>query len=303
MVENDASMLTSTMARTLEYPVDPALAAQAPAPAAAPGGVGGAPANYTAKPDVFAGQNGGATVMCTNQNCVMYAVEQVEGHLGGPVGRVGQGSIVDQGGVGSASQGRLYSLMKNADTGQAPIFQPPGATGPAVLGEMPAGLRYLKWGGRVFLVIGVAAGAAEVITAPEGQRERTAVGVGGGFAGGFALGATAGLVCGPGALVCSVVLGLGLGIIGSVAGRSLAEYVYDHETETPEARQARLADEHEADLMRDFMSSGQNGPGVPARRATRSYGAPNRPGSSTAPPCSAPRCPARAGRPAGGSGS
>jgi hypothetical protein len=192
----------------------------------------------------------------------MYAVEQVEGHLGGPVGRVGEGSIVNQGGVGSASQGRLYGLMKNAEPGQAPISQPPGATGPAVLGEMPAGLRYLKWGGRVFLVIGVAAGVAEVATAPEGQRERTAVGVTGGFAGGFALGATAGLVCGPGALVCSVVLGLGLGIVGSIAGRSLAEYVYDHETETPEARQARLADQHEADLMRDFMSSGQNGPGA-----------------------------------------
>jgi hypothetical protein len=137
---------------------------------------------------------------------------------------VGRGGAVEP---NTAGQGQLYRLLTQAEEGEVTLAIPPAATGAPVLGSMPAALRYVKWGGRVFLVVGIVAGGVEIATAPEGQRGRTAVGVAGGFAGGFALGAAAGLICGPGAPVCSVVLGLGLGIAGSLAGRSLAEAVYD----------------------------------------------------------------------------
>jgi hypothetical protein len=94
-------------------------------------------------------------------------------------------------------------------------------------------MRVLRSGGKVLLVVGVAMDIHEVATAPPEQRTRTAVGVGGGFLGGLALGAAAGLVCGPGAPVCSTVLGIGFGILGAFGGRAAAEGLYDSLTETP----------------------------------------------------------------------
>lgn len=97
----------------------------------------------------------------------------------------------------------------------------------AVVGRMPGYLRYLKWGGRVFLVVGIASVPLEVYLARPEERTRTAVGATAGFAGGLAFGAAAGLVCGPGALVCSVVLGIGFGIAGAMGTRAVAEGMYD----------------------------------------------------------------------------
>jgi len=236
VVENDASMLRSTMARTVEYPVSPELAAQiAGAHPEGPGGVGGSPTGYTARPATYSAAD--AQLVCTNTNCVGYAVRAGEAHLGGPIGRAGGPSIADVGTGGrvvpnTSGQGQMYGMLAEAEAGQSAglgtgLSTPPNALGPAVVGRMPASLRYLKWGGRVFLVVGIGRGALEIYQAPSQERGRTATGVVGGFAGGFALGATAGLICGPGAIVCSVVLGLGLGIIGSMAGRSLAEHFYD----------------------------------------------------------------------------
>jgi hypothetical protein len=233
VVESDTSMLTSTMARTVEYPISPELAAEiARGHPAGAGGTGGSPLNYTARPGTYAASQGDPLLVCTNTNCVGYAVRAGEAHLGGPIGPQGGGSVVDIGRGGAvepnaAGQGQLYRLLTQAESGEVTLSVPPEATGVPVVGAMPTAFRYVKWGGRVFLVIGIAAGAYEVATAPEGQGARTAVGVAGGFAGGFALGATAGLFCGPGAPVCSIVLGFGLGIAGSLAGRSLAEAVYD----------------------------------------------------------------------------
>jgi hypothetical protein len=231
VVESDTSMLTSSMARTVEYPISPELAAEiAAAHPIGPGGTGGSPLNYTARPSVFA--QGDPMLVCTNTNCVGYAVRAGEAHLGGPIGPAGGSSIVDIGrggtpGPNTAGQGQLYGLLGDAEAGRVQLSMPPEATGLPVAGSMPTAFRYIKWGGRVFLVVGIVTSVAEVATAPGDQMVRTAVGVGGGFAGGFALGATAGLICGPGALACSVILGLGLGVLGSVAGRSLAEAAYD----------------------------------------------------------------------------
>ena len=103
----------------------------------------------------------------------------------------------------------------------------PGATGAAVAGRVPTVLRVLKVGGRIMLVVGVVTAGYELYTATPEQRPRTAVGIAGGFAGGFALGAGAGLLCGPGAPVCSIVAGLVLGAVGAIGGRAIAEGVYD----------------------------------------------------------------------------
>jgi hypothetical protein len=92
---------------------------------------------------------------------------------------------------------------------------------------MSTGLRVLKWGGRAMVVIGILTVPLEIYLAPPGRRARTAVGAIAGFAGGFAAGAAAGLVCGPGAPVCSVVLGLGFGIAGALGARASAEAIYD----------------------------------------------------------------------------
>jgi hypothetical protein len=43
---------------------------------------------------------------------------------------------------------------------------------------------------------------------------------------------SAGLACGPGAPVCSLVLGLGFGFLGGAASRGLAEMIYDHHRHT-----------------------------------------------------------------------
>jgi len=85
------------------------------------------------------------------------------------------------------------------------------------------------------LVVGVVAGAYEIVTAKPEERARTVAGVAGGFAGGFALGATAGLLCGPGAPVCSFVLGLSLGTLGALGGRAGAEALFDAATAPPAA--------------------------------------------------------------------
>jgi hypothetical protein len=95
---------------------------------------------------------------------------------------------------------------------------------------MPKSLKFLKWGGRIFIVAGIAMDVAEVVSAPEDQRARVASGVTGGFLGGLALGATAGLICGPGAPLCSIVLGIGFGIAGAIGGRAAGEAIYDEVT-------------------------------------------------------------------------
>lgn len=244
-VANDLSLFKSTMAKTVEYPIDAAMAEQVSGSHPLGKG-GGAPENWTGKPNVYAHEHGGPAMMCANKNCVMYAVESVEGHLGGPVGPKGSVVNIPSSGVpegvspqGTASQGKLYGAMADAESGAAPFARPPGAIGPAVAGSMPQALRYIKWGGRVFIVVGLAAGVWEIASAAPDQRKRTATGVVAGTAGGFAggaaggalAGATAGLVCGPGAPVCSLVFGISAGLVGGVIGalgsRALAETAYD----------------------------------------------------------------------------
>jgi Domain of unknown function (DUF4157) len=178
---------------------------------------------------------------CQGVNCVLYAVERVEGNLGGRFSQVtpkGTTPIVDMASKGqtlknNASQGKFIEALKSAESGASEIAPMDGALGQAVVGgfkNVPKYVKVLKYGGRAFFVIGMAASVIEVVTAKDGEKTRTAIGAGAGFLGGLAMGATAGLVCGPGAPVCSVVLGLGFGLFGSLTARTLAEEVYDVST-------------------------------------------------------------------------
>lgn len=220
-IANDTRLFLNTGARSLEYAVSPELAAQAAKglPEVGPIRPGsGLPTEYTARPAV---QN-----ICTQSNCGLWAVEQMEGRLGGPVGPRPGVSVTALGEGGAvvprtASQGRLINFT------QGDTFAPvPSGTNPTA-GGMSTGFKVLRWGGRIMIVVGVALTVAEIAMAKPEERARTAVGATAGFVGGLAFGAAAGLVCGPGAPVCSVVLGLTFGIIGGIASREAAESIYD----------------------------------------------------------------------------
>jgi hypothetical protein len=241
-VSDDAYLLTSNAARSLEYRITAEQAARFARElhGTGPASSVGAPDLYTARPSEFARLHPELQrPFCVASNCGQWAVEQVEQRLAGTVGRVGQPSItaVGEGGAvvpGTASLGRLMGLASDVEAAAAagrpnPAAGMPGAlegAGP-VAGSVSTGIRVLRVGGRVFLVVGVIAAGYEVVTAPPEEMARTAVGVGAGFAGGFAAGAMAGLVCGPGAPVCSVVAGLALGFAGALVARGAAEALYD----------------------------------------------------------------------------
>jgi hypothetical protein len=258
-------MFTHTGAHSIEYPVS-----RAAALAAAEGlpEIGPSPLRYTGVPS--------AANLCQGMNCVRWAVPAAEGALGGRFGPVSPAglptSVTDIGPGGApglspnqASQGRMYGWMRQAQgepilgwdnrTGARVVATvgrdgrvavsalPAEATGAPTVGRMSTGMKYLRWGGRVFFVVGIGAGIAEIWTAPEGQGTRVAAEVAGGFgggmlgsaAGGAAAGAAAGLVCGPGAPVCSTVLAVGGAIIGGIAGglggRSLVSWLLDYDRE------------------------------------------------------------------------
>lgn len=248
-ITEDVHLLESTAAKTLEWPVPAELAARAAEGAPPVTGPGtpfpsaaslGEPSNFTTLPASAAENLPGLEPMqCTN--CALWGIQRVQGPLGGPVARAGQVPITDLGPEGSfaprtASQGRVYGMIADAEkAGEAglpsPIASMPGATGEAVAGSMSGGLKVIKYGGRVFLVVGVAVSAYDIYSATSEERPRVitteAAGWAGGFAGGFAGGALAGLACGPGAPVCSVLFGLGGGILGALGTRALAGEIYD----------------------------------------------------------------------------
>lgn len=127
----------------------------------------------------------------------------------------------------TASQGRLMSLMNEGD-----IAAVPNATR-AVVSEMSTGMKVLKVGGRVFLVVGIAATAYDIAEAPPGETGRTAAREVTGFA--------AGLAAGEGPPNRRALRdhrparrrGLAFGIAGTYAGSALGEGVYDAFAGTP----------------------------------------------------------------------
>lgn len=223
-ITNDLSLLTKTGALTLEYPVTRDVAEAFLRGLPPPGPVGAGGPGWTAIPAKFGD-------VCTGQNCVYWATQQAEQTLGGRIGPIGGTPIVDVPQVAQGGQGQMMRFIRNVSQGTEEAAPMENAIGPAVAGGMSTGMRVLKVGGRVMLVFSVVMVPVETYLAPPGERERTFVGatggLAGGFAGGFAGGAAAGLVCGPGAPVCSILLGLSFGIAGAFGGRKLAEGAYD----------------------------------------------------------------------------
>jgi len=224
MIANDAGLFTRTGAMSIEYPVTAELAESMARRLPTTGSpTGTTPATYTARP----------AIRCIGPNCVLWAVGEAESALRGPIGprtpgvsvtAIGEGGAIVE---GTASQGRLITLMRATSEAAEHATAPPSATGPAVAGGMTRGMQVLKWGGRVMLVVGVVMIPVEVAMAPEKERTRTAVGATSGFVGGLAAGAALGLVCGPGAPACSIVTGLVGGVIGYFGARAIGEGVYD----------------------------------------------------------------------------
>jgi hypothetical protein len=236
-IGSDAYLFTLTGARSIEYPVSPSVADALagrlpPVGPVAPGGA--TPPLYTARPAVYQ--------VCNGSNCVLWAVEEAEAALGGRIGPASRGVSVTAlgGGARTASQGRLIQFVRNVEAG-AEAIAPEAATAPPVAAGMSRGLQVVKWGGRAFFVIGLATIPLEVWLAPPGQGLRTGVGATAGFVGGLAAGATAGLVCGPGAPVCSVVLGITFGLAGALGARAFAESIYDAIATLSEHPEAILA--------------------------------------------------------------
>lgn len=102
------------------------------------------------------------------------------------------------------------------------------------------GASYLKHGGRVVLVVGVAVSAARIWNAPQQDLPRV-IGeeLGGVVGGGMGAGAGVGLCMifgiasgGWGLLACGVVGGIGGGVAGSYAGGKVADGIYYSDIET-----------------------------------------------------------------------
>lgn len=226
---SDASMFTVNESIHVEYPITEAEAAKfaMTKPGRAP------TLDYVARPAVYRPPPGA----CQASNCGLWAIGEVERQTAGTVGRVGDPAGITSMGRGGppvpnrGSQPAIVDMAQGGLNDPATIrpLRPGGA--PPMVSAMPRVVRVLRVGGKVMLVVGVVAGIAEVATAKPEERNRTAAGVAGGFAGGFLLGAGAGLICGPGAPLCSFALGLTLGTIGALGGRAAAEYAYDQANE------------------------------------------------------------------------
>jgi hypothetical protein len=219
-ISNDSAVFMRDAAQAIEYPVTEQVALQAatdlPKAGVPPEGFA---ARYTARP--------GVRGIPGETNCVGFACNIVESRLGGKVGTEKLGAVMEP--ANPTTEGLQGRFMKTSssrpDFGE--LNSMPKATGPGVSSGMPTSLKVLKWGGRVFLVAGGVLAIAAVVRAPEEEKAHVAAVEGGGFLAGFIVGAGAGLFCGPGAPVCSVVLGLVFGVAGSLAGREAAEVAYD----------------------------------------------------------------------------
>lgn len=214
-ISSTPGMFTNTTARTIEYPVSEEIArkflSQLPEAGKPPAS---GPIEYTGRPAVYG----------KGSNCVTWACSQVESALEGKVGTTKLGPIAEPVNPAEGLQGRF---MKGTGANAGEVLPMAEATGEAVVSSVPRSLQVLKWGGRVFIVIGAGLVVYEIVEAPKEQQERTAVGAISGFAGGIVAGAAAGLACGPGALACSIILGIGFGLVGAFAARNAAEGIYD----------------------------------------------------------------------------
>lgn len=146
-ISNDSAIFMRDAARAIEYPVTKQIALQAvtdlPSAGVPPEGFA---SRYTARPGVRG--IAGAT------NCVGFACSTVESRLGGRVGTDKLGAVMEP--VNPRKEGLQGRLMKTSSgkPKYGALNSLPEATGPGVRSGMPTSLKFLKWGGPVFLVAG-----------------------------------------------------------------------------------------------------------------------------------------------------
>lgn len=137
-------MFDITSGRSIEYPVPKELAlqfmSQLPEGGPLPGAL------YTVQPELAA-QLGGAR-LGKGQNCVHWAVSEVESFLWTVVGPDGK-SLKDLPGPDAARQGKTIDHLKQGAR-ESPIRLPNGEEVRPVRGSMPLHLKLLKWGNRFF---------------------------------------------------------------------------------------------------------------------------------------------------------
>ena len=208
-------------AQTIEFPVSLEQAQQAmaelPNTGVPPEGFA---QRYSAKPAKLGDLN--AT------NCVGAACSFVEGQLGGKVGTSKQGPIAEPANPEIGLQGRFMKASNPdmaAEVGELNAL--PKATGAGARGAMPTKFKVVKWGGRAFLVLGGVLAIKHTLEAPDEEKPRVASVEGSAFLAGVGAGALAGLACGPGALVCSIVFGAAAGIAAAIVAGEAANVAYD----------------------------------------------------------------------------
>lgn len=206
VISNDIKMFTITNARTVEWPVTAevaqGMADSMPAPGTPPSTM---PGQYTGRPGVF---GPGAS------NCVGYACNAVDTAMGGKVSTPKLGNIAEPANAAEGLQGRMMQLTKTASSDISPAG--------AVTGSMPMKFIVLKWGGRLFLVLGAALTVKQVLTA-SGEHKREEQGqafgsfAGGTIAGAFAAGFCVGAGIATGGIALLVCAGIA-GVAGAVGG-------------------------------------------------------------------------------------
>jgi hypothetical protein len=206
VISNDIKMFTITNARTVEWPVTAdvakGMADSMPAPGTPPSTM---PGQYTGRPGVF---GPGAS------NCVGYACNAAEGGMGAKISTPKLGNIAEPANAAEGLQGRMMQLTKTASSDISPAG--------AVTSSMPLKFVVLKWGGRLFLVLGAALTVKQVLTA-SGEHRREEQGqafgsfAGGTIAGAFAAGFCVGAGIATGGIALLVCAGIA-GVAGAVGG-------------------------------------------------------------------------------------
>ena len=117
----------------------------------------------------------------SGSNCVAWALDQMEGELGGPVGQQSRGPLYHQSGQNTARQGAFQRMgadvlehQRSGGTRGSPMMDTPNATGPAVAGQMSTGMKVVKWGGRIFFVGGLVYSGYRIGSADTDRRDMVA---------------------------------------------------------------------------------------------------------------------------------
>lgn len=216
-------MFDISSGRSIEYPVPKEMAidfmSKLPEGGPLPGAL------YTAQPEVAA-QLGQAR-LGKGQNCVHWAVSEVESFLWTPIGPSGT-SLKDLPAPDAARQGKTMNHLQLRAPDKL-IRLPNGEVVQPIRGSMPAHLKLFKWGYRLFSVAMVVFTAYRLLRARPHERLEVIAEEVGDFTG-SALGAKVALglcrsLSATGREVGQLFCGVAGGVLGSIGGLSVGEKI------------------------------------------------------------------------------